>query len=83
MRRPSVYPYTNKMPPGVNVHNLRETKKWTLRELAKKCQPPLDHTTIRRLEYNEGYTQDSLERVASALGVTVVDLFSQKLKHGS
>lgn len=78
MQRPSVYPYTITEPPGVNVHRLRETKGLSMRELAQKCQPPLDHTTIRRIERNEGFTKDSLERVAKTLGVRVIDLFCPK-----
>lgn len=78
MQRPSVYPYTIKDPPGVNVHRLREAKGLSMRELAQKCRPPLDHTTIRRIERNEGFTKDSLERVAKTLGVRVIDLFCPK-----
>lgn len=75
MRRKSVYSYNITAPPGVNVHRLRNDHEWSQRELADRCKPALDHTTIRRLEYNEGYTQDTLERVAKALGVTVPELF--------
>lgn len=78
MQRPSVYPYSIIEPPGVNVHRFREAKGWPMRELAQKCRPPVDHTTIRRLENNGGYTQDTLERVAQALGVRVIDLFCPK-----
>lgn len=78
MKRPSVYPYTITEPPGVNIHRLRETKGLSMRELAQKCRPPLDHTTIRRIERNEGFTKDSLERVAKILGVRVIDLFCPK-----
>lgn len=78
MQRPSAYPYTIKEPPGVNVHRLRTALGWDMRELAKKCKPPLDHSTIRRIERNESYTRDSLERVGKALGVTVKDLFCPK-----
>lgn len=78
MERPSNYPFTIKDPPGVNIHRLRSAKGWGLRDLAKKCRPPLDHTTVRRLEQNKGYTQDSLERVAKALGVTVQEFFCPK-----
>ncbi len=46
-----------------------------MRLLAERCDPEVDHTTIRRLERNEGYTQDTLERVAKVLGVTVQELF--------
>jgi len=78
MKRLSVYPYTVKKPPGMNIYRLRSAKGWPQRGLAEKCQPPLDHTTVRRLEQNKGYTQDSLERVAKALGVTVQELFCPK-----
>lgn len=75
MKRSSVYPYTNTDVPGFNIHRLRNEYGWSMRELASKCRPSLDHTTIRRLEYNEGYTQDTLERVAKALDVAVSELF--------
>ena len=69
MQRPSVYPYTIKDAPGVNINRLRVAMGWSMRELADKCHPPLDHTTIRRLEHNKGFTQDTIERVAKALKV--------------
>jgi len=75
MKRPSVYPYTVKDPPGAHVHRVREALGLSQRGLADKCRPPLDHTTIRRVEHNEGYTQDTLERVAKALGIQVYELF--------
>lgn len=75
VRRTSVYPYKGNGVPGENVHRLRTEREWSQRELADHCKPALDHTTIRRLEYNEGYTQDTLERVAVALRVRVADLF--------
>jgi hypothetical protein len=61
--------------PGCNVHKLRVERKLSQRMLAERCRPVLDHTTIRRLEMNRGYTQDTLERVAVALGKRVSDLF--------
>ncbi len=81
MQRPSVYNYTVKEPPGINVHRYRSAIGWSMRQLADHCHPALDHSTIRRVEHNEGYTQDTLERVAAALGkglgvkLTVTDLF--------
>lgn len=75
LQRPSVYPYTVKEPPGVNIHRLRHAHGLSIRALADRCKPPLDHSTIRRLEHNQGYTQDTLERVAKALGVRVYELF--------
>ena len=80
MRRPSVYPYTVTKPPGVNVYILRNSKGWSQRNLADNCKPGLNHTTIRRIEQNNGYTQDTLERVAKALDVSVIDLFCMKIK---
>lgn len=70
MQRPSVYQYTITEPPGVNVNRLRNALGWPMRVLAARCHPAVDHTTIRRLEHNEGFTQDTVERVAKALGVT-------------
>ena len=75
MQRPSVYAYTITDPPGVNVHRLRDTLGLSLRALAEKCHPTIEHTTVRRLENNLGFTQDTLERVAKALGVQVYELF--------
>ena len=75
MQRPSVYQYTQTEPPGANVHKVRTALGWSMRALADKCRPALDHTTIRRLEHNLGYTQDTLERVAKALNVQVYELF--------
>lgn len=75
MQRPSVYPYAVKEPPGIHVHRIRNALGLSQRALADKCHPALDHTTIRRLENNNGYTQDTLERVAKALGVRVFELF--------
>ncbi len=76
-KRGSVYPpYDVRDPPGATIYRLRQNYGWSQRELGDKCHKPLDHTTIRRLELNKGYTQDSLERVAKALGVrSVNDLF--------
>lgn len=81
MKRQSTYPYTITEPPGVNVHALREEADMSQRELADRCVPPLSHTAIRRIEHNQGYTQDTLERLAVALGkalhrkITVAELF--------
>jgi transcriptional regulator with XRE-family HTH domain len=75
MKRPSVYVYDVKEPPGANVYRLRTARDWSMRTLAEKCVPPLEHTTIRRVEQNDGFTQDTLERVAKALGVQLYELF--------
>ena len=75
MQRPSVYLYTNKDAPGCNVHRLREERGWSLRDLADRCNPPIAHTTVQRLEHNKGFQQDTVERVAAALGVTPQDLW--------
>lgn len=62
-------------PPGSNIYRLRTAAGLSMRALAERCDPELDHTTIRRLERNEGFTQDTLERVAKVLGVSVQSLF--------
>jgi len=79
MQRPSVYTYTVKEPPGVNVYYFRTKAGLGMRQLAEMCKPSLEHTTIHRVEHNKGYTQDSLERIAKALGVSVTVLFCRKI----
>ncbi|MDH5548079.1 MAG: helix-turn-helix domain-containing protein [Gammaproteobacteria bacterium] len=67
--------------PGSTVFRMREKLGWSQRRLAQECNPEIDHTTIRRVEHNNGYTQDTLERIASAFSrgygrrLTVADLF--------
>ena len=76
MLRESVYTYDIKNPPGATVHALRKQKyDISMRQLADKCDPPLDHTTIRRLENNNGFTKHTLEKVAKALDVKESLLF--------
>ena len=82
MQRPSVYAYTITDPPGVNVYRLRITLGLSQRDLAKKCRPTIEHTTIRRLENNLGFTQDTLERVAKALGVPYAPITANMLLFG-
>lgn len=62
-------------PPGRNVRHFRLRQGLSQRGLAELCHPALDNTTIWRLENNNGYTQDTLERVAQALGIKVEALF--------
>jgi len=78
MKRKSAYPYKGKGKPGETVHYLRLARDWSQRELADRCEPPLDHTTVRRIENNDGYTKDSLTRVAKALSVKTEELFYPK-----
>ena len=73
MKRKSSYPRVSQGNPGDNVFSLREAKGWSQRELAINCS--VDHTTIRRLENNLGYTQNTLQKAATALGVKVDELF--------
>jgi transcriptional regulator with XRE-family HTH domain len=73
MKRESVYSYLGKGPPGTTIYYLRKIMGWSQRDLAKHCG--LNHTSIRRYELNEGFTQDSLEKVAKVLGVEVAVLF--------
>lgn len=73
--KPSNYPYTETEPPGVNVNHLREARGWTIYDLAAACDPPLDASTVARIEHNVGYTSHSLRKVAKALRVNVADLF--------
>ena len=61
-------------PPGINIWRLRVARGWSMRALADHCKPALDHTTVRRVEHNAGFTQDTLERIAAALGVPLLTL---------
>jgi len=51
--------------PGATIFNMRESLGLSQRKFAMECRPELDHTTIRRVELNQGYTQDTLERLAA------------------
>ncbi len=57
--------------PGANVRRLREQLNLSQRQLANLCFPALAPTTIVRLEQNDGYQMETLERVAVALGTTI------------
>jgi len=74
MARPDSCPYTTS-PPGANIQRLRLARNWSIYRLADACNPPMSHSAISRIERNEGYTSDSLHRVASALNVPIEALF--------
>lgn len=61
--------------PGDRIRELRKAKGFTLRSMAENCDPPMDYTSIGRIEKNIGYTKDSLERFATVLGCNVSDFF--------
>ena len=61
--------------PGENIRKRRVKEKLSMRQLASMCSPTLDHTTVRRVEMNEGYTQDTLEKIAQVLKCKVEDFF--------
>ncbi len=61
--------------PGKRIRELRTKAGYTLREFAANCNPPMDYTTIGRIERNMGYTGDSLERFAAVLQCDVSDFF--------
>lgn len=75
MARPDSVPYLETDPPGVNVYRLRMARGWSQHELARRCAPPMDPSAVSRVEHNQGYTQDSLTRIAAALGVPAQSLF--------
>jgi len=63
-------------PPGINIRRLRKEQELSLRELGSRCIPELVHTTIRRVENNDGWTRDTIMRLAKALGIkNYTDLF--------
>lgn len=61
--------------PGKRIRELRQKSGLSLREFASRCNPPMDYTTVGRIERNMGYTGDSLERFADVLGCEVSDFF--------
>lgn len=75
MARPESSPYTITAPPGASVYRLRMAREWSQRDLAERCTPPLDPSAVSRIENNAGFTQDSLMRIAQALGVPYQSLF--------
>lgn len=75
MARPDSYTYTETAAPGANIHRLRLARRWSIYDLARACRPELHASTINRAEHNQGYTSDSLHRIAAALGVSVEALF--------
>lgn len=62
-------------PPGSTIRWLRKQRGWSQLQLGEACEPPLDPTSIGRIEKNESYTSDSLGRIARALKVSEEQLF--------
>ena len=54
---------------------MRKRAGYPLRDLAARCNPPMDYSTVGRIERNMGYTGDSLERIAKVLDCEVYDFF--------
>ena len=65
----------NETLPGKRIREFRNRAGLSLRELAAECDPPMDHTSVGRIERGYGYTGDSLERFAKVLGCEVYDFF--------
>ena len=61
--------------PGKRIRELRKQAGYSLRDFASQCNPPMDYTTVGRIERNMGYTGDSLERFAAVLNCEVSDFF--------
>jgi transcriptional regulator with XRE-family HTH domain len=69
MRRSPVYQHIKTDPPGETVYQLRIERDISQRDLADKCSPRLNHTTIRRLENNLGFKKNTIDRVAKAFDI--------------
>ena len=62
---------------GTNIRRLRKAKKMTILELATMVGS--DVGNVSRLERGvQGYSQETLSKIASALGATVGDLFASE-----
>ncbi len=60
---------------GDNIRRLRKARGWTILELANRIES--DVGNISRLERGkQGYSDEMLQKIATALGCTVADLFS-------
>jgi len=67
---------------GNEIRRRRKALKWTIEELAYRIG--MNSGSLSRLERGEqGYTQDTLLKVAHALGCTVSDLFVENDQHGN
>lgn len=61
--------------PGDRIRAMRHQLGYTMKELAENCNPPMDYSTVGRIEKNKGYTKDSLERFAEVMKCEVSDFF--------
>ena len=61
--------------PGGRIKEYRLAAGLSQRELAMKCDPPMDFTAIGRIERNTGFTNATLRRISKALECTLQDLF--------
>ena len=61
--------------PGQRIREMRNARQLSMKDLAENCNPPMDFSTVGRIEKNKGYTKDSLERFAQVLECDVSDFF--------
>ena len=61
--------------PGDRIRQLRKKTGLTVRELAVECNPPMDFSTVARIENNHGYTSCSMMRMAEVIGCETYDFF--------
>ncbi len=61
--------------PGDRIRALRKKAGLTVREIALECDPPMDFSTVARIENNKGYTCCTLMRLAEVVGCEVWDFF--------
>ena len=61
--------------PGENIKQRRIAAGLSMRALASKCEPPINHSTIQRIENNTGFTKESLDKIAKVLDCKIEDFF--------
>lgn len=61
--------------PGDRIRALRKKAGFTVREIAVECDPPIDFSSVARIENNKGYTSSTLMRLATAIGCDILDFF--------
>ena len=61
--------------PGERIRELRKKAGLTIHEVAEESNPPMDFSTVERIENNNGYTSDTMSRIAEVIGCEVHDFF--------
>jgi hypothetical protein len=65
-KRKSVYTNINLESPGSHIFWVRDhLLNMSQRDLASECIPPMNHTTIQRIEAGGSYRKDTLDKISA------------------